>query len=332
MKNLPSSVWLFALCASAVFAASCSSTPGVAPAGPVQNTFGKSILHAAPAPVLLTVNRTSGVLESWPIKRGGGVNPQKVSKRLGTGSPSGMAANGNVVFIANSSPPEVIQYDTVTKAKTTLPDPYGIPIDIAIDKNASLYVVNAANPVGNVTMYPAGSPQPMKLDCRFINLGEAIAVDNEGDIFVNGYGPAPAYVTGVVEIPNGPSGPQPQNCVRLQLKREPGYVAGLAVDPKTDDLLVLDDPDLCAGGVEGRLTIYPKPYQKDTGTSHDLGGICAGGIRLDATSSTLFMADQDVSGSFPFIRQRGYPDLGDMGTYNGGGMSGFTTIPNTLPN
>lgn len=82
-------------------------------------------------------------------------------------------------------------------------------------------------------MFPAGSPAPKQLVCKYLNIGEAIAVDNEGDIFVNGY--FTNGVAGVVEIPNGPSGPQPQNCTRLRLLLEPGYVAGVAIDPKTDD-------------------------------------------------------------------------------------------------
>lgn len=155
----------------------------------------------------------------------------------------------------------------------------------------------------------------------------AIAVNNEGNIYVNQNG----AFTGVVEIPN-PLGASPVSCSELTLKKEPGYAGGIAVDSKTDDLVVLDDPDFCAGGIEGRITIYPQPYDKSTGVSHNLEAHCAGAIRLDATSKVIFAGDETVSGAQPYILQRSFPDGKDMGTYSGGNPGGFTTIPNALPN
>jgi hypothetical protein len=96
--------------------------------------------------------------------------------------------------------------------------------------------------------------------------------------------------------------------------------------------VVLDDPDLCAGGTEGRMTIYPKPYSKQTSKSVVIGQNCTGGMRLNADSSVVYAADQDVSGSYSYILQRSYPDGRSMGAYFGGAAGGFTTIPNTLPN
>lgn len=341
MKRMLSFMQLATACAATIIAAGCAANPSasplqntprpVAPGIQTQGPFANGALGALVRPSLIAVDGNTGALESWPIRSGGGTNPQVVVSSFAA-SPLGMIGNGHVVAAANQYPPEIVLYNFDTKRTRKLPDPFGTPIDLAIDKNAVLYAMNVGSPVGNIAMYTPGSPQPKELSCKYINLGEAIAVDNEGDIFVNGYGPKPGYVEGVVEIPNGAHGPEPQNCFRLNLKSEPGYVAGVGVDPKTDDLIVLDDPDLCAGGIEGRMTIYPKPYQRLTGRSHDLGANCAGFLRLNAGSTLVFIGDQDVSGSFTFVLQFSYPNGAAMGMYNGGQPAGFTTIPNTLPN
>jgi hypothetical protein len=335
---LTPSLRLTTLGVGAVLAAACATN---ATSGPVRHELVPSRSAQSPSgpdaltdvlgkPALIALDSGTGALVFWPIRPKGGNHPRTLSKPLGLSGASSMVANGNVVAIANRYPPEVVLYDVKTKAQSTLSDPYGTPLDIAIDRNAALYVLNFANPTGNVAMYPAGSPQPKKLGCRFMKVGDSIAVDNEGDIFINGIERNGFY--GVVEIPNGPGGPEPRNCTRLRLKQEPGYDAGLAVDPKTDDLIVLDNPDQCAGGSEGRMTIYPKPYQRSTGRSHQLGANCAGGIRLDATSTVVFVGDQSVSGAYTYILQRSYPDGKNLGTYNGVNPAGMTTIPNTLPN
>ena len=280
-------------------------------------------------PALIALNRR-GDLESWPIASHGGRNPQTISKNLGAGFASGIVAHGNELAIAGETPAEVIAYNVATAQKTVLPDMYGTPVDIAIDTKLNLYVANIAKPSGNVTMFAPGSPQGRNLSCKYINLPEAIAVDNEGDIFTDGYGPKNR--AGAVEIPNGPNGPEPQDCSLLDLKAQPGYIGGLAIDPKNDSLIVLDDPDLCAGGIEGRMTIYVKPYSKTTAVSHNLGANCAGGIHLDAQSTRVFVGDSDVSGSYSYVLQRSYPDGKDMGAYYGDSPGAVTTIPNTLPN
>jgi hypothetical protein len=319
----------YVLCAAFAILTSCASTPTENPLlTKPQSASGTE--SATVNPELVAVNAHTGALEFWPIQPHGGRDPQPLSGKLGVSSSTGMVANGHVVAMTSAYPPSVVVYNVKTANQKTLADPFGTPIDIAIDKNGALYVVNVASPVGNVTMYPAGSMQPTELDCKWIDLGEGVAVDNEGDIFVDGYGPG--HFMGVVEIPNGPHGPEPNNCMRLHLKTEKGYLGGITVDPKTDDLVVLSDPDLCAGGIEGRMTIYPKPYDRSTARSHDLNANCAGGIRLNADSTIVFVGDQDVSGSFSFILQRSFPDGRDMGIYHGGAPNAMTTIPNTLPN
>ena len=287
------------------------------------------MLHAGPATLpakaLFALSTDTGSLEYWPLLAKGGADPTGI-----TGGPTGvaggaLAANGDELALTNGN--GVILYNVSTGATAALPDPDGYAADVAIDTNGSIYVVNFLAKGGNVVMYPAGSGAPVEINCGLLDYAETIAVDNEGDIFVNQNG----AFTGVVEIPHGANGPDARQCSKLALKREPGYVGGIVVDPKTDDLVVLDDPDLCAGGKEGRVTVYPKPYQKSTGHSVELGANCAGTIRLNAKSSMMFVGDESVSGGETYILQRGYPSGKPLGMYSGGDPAGFVTIPNTLP-
>ncbi len=279
-------------------------------------------------PALITADLYSGELEYWPIRPKGGDQPKPFSGPLSI-SAYGMAADGNVVVIANYSPAEVITYNVKTKAKTVLADPYGIPYDMAVGKNGTLYAMNLAS----VTVYRRGSKNPSSLSCPSIVKSEAIAVDNEGDVFVNGY--AQGSITAfVIEYPAGSKA-----CIEPHLRPERGYAGGVAVDPKTDDLIIVDNPDYCSGGVEGRMIIYPKPYQPRTARVRNLHVLyCASSIRLDAGASRIFVSDATVSAGFPKIDQRSYPAGRDEGTYQSspsgysGSFGGFTTIPNALPN
>jgi hypothetical protein len=288
---------------------------------------GGRVIDLFEKPALLTVDDGSGALEYWPISPGGGDNPQLVSPSLGVFNDYGMVANGNLVAIANFSPAQVVTYNVRTKAKKIFSDSYGGPVDIAIDKKGDLYALSLAN----VAVFRKGSSQPSELTCSYVSDGQAIAVDNEGDVFVNGYG-AGGFM-GVVEYPAGSS-----SCTKLHLRAERGYVGGVGVDPKNDALIVVDNPDLCAGGLEGRMIIYPKPYQQRTSRRRNLGATyCAGTFRLNSTSTVIFVSDATVSAGFPLIEQDSYPSAKFEGTYQvgpspSGDFGGFTTIPNTLPN
>lgn len=311
---------------AALAAAGCGrgTTPSLSGA-----TLGAPQSHMAIAPdfkkpALITLNTLNGELEYWPIQPGGGAStpPQAISGPLGIYSGYGMAANGNVVIIANYSPAEVVTYDVKTKAENTLPDPYGGPLDVAVDKSGTIYAMDNAY----VAVYKAGSSQPSRLSCpQLLNQNVAVAVDNETNVYVDGYGPR---FNGVVEFRKGS-----QTCRRAAR----GYIGGVGVNPRTDALIVVDDPNLCAGGLEGRMIIYPKPYLERNSRRRNLNATyCAGTFRLDATSSIILVSDATVSAGFPLIDQRSYPSAKNEGRYGGYGSSGyfggFTTIPNTLPN
>jgi len=321
--------------ASAAGATAISATPAHQTIAPMLagDTFLK---YAAAKPLLVANSGQTNGLEDWPINPKGSSHPRNLSAPLGLGN-AALVANGEIVYAAMQNPPQILAYNVKTKAQSTLADPFGTPIDIAIGKDGSLYLMNFLSTGGNVAWYPKGSGAAQELNCKYVRLGESVAVDNEGDIFVQGYGFG--RFTGVVEIPNGPSGPQPNACKPLHLVSENGtYTAGVVVDPKTDDLVTLDNPDLCAGGNEGRMTVYPKPYRAKTAHSVVLGGNCTGGIRLNADSTLVFYLDESVSGGFTYIDSSTFPQGQPLGIYSEGGSfggpgpGGFTTIPNTLPN
>jgi hypothetical protein len=281
-------------------------------------------------PMLIAMNNVTQTLEFWPIDPKGGRRPTRLAKPPGLASAGGMAANGTHIAIADTNGTNVIVYDLAKHTEKILADPEGYPADVAIDSGGSIYV-NTLSFSGqgsySVLWYRPDAVYPQVLKCRFLSGPAYIAVDNEGDIFLNENA---QHFAGVVEIPRGPSGPDPAHCFRLRLKVESLYAGGVAIDPKTDDLVVSDTGD-CAGGNGGTMTIYPKPYRRETGTSHVIGGGCPANLRLDATSTIAFFSDA-FEGSASYVAQRTYPGGTTLGSYNGGNPGGTTTIPNTLPN
>jgi hypothetical protein len=277
---------------------------------------------------LIALNPANEKLEYWPIEPNGGRKLTPLSASLGVSEVTALAGDGNVVSMAVYNPAEILSYNIKTKATSTLSDPYGAPIDIAIGKDHTIYALNYRN----VAVFSAGSSPPKELTCSDISEGDAIAVDNEGDVFVGGYGGA--AFSGVVEFPAGST-----VCQIVPLRKTSGYIGGVGIDPKTDALIAVDNPGDCASGLEGRMRIYSKPYGHKAAVQRNLKATyCAGTFRLDATSSLIFLQDASVSAGTPFIDQRTYPGGKRSGTYRHGSFGstgnpiGFTTIPNTLPN
>jgi hypothetical protein len=340
MHSPSPSLRLALLLAGAMIAGGTSAGATTRPSArmPAMNTAvdppGELLERVLQQPALVAVAHQVQGLEYWPIVPHGSSKPRTITKKLNLGY-SSLVAKGELIYAATGNPPEVLVYDIKTRTQGTMADPFGAPIDIAIGKDSSLYVINDVKANGNVAWYPKGSGPAQELTCKYIDVGEAIAVDNEGDIFVAGY--EKGNSAGVIEIPNGPSGPQSGTCKRLRLI--PGDTpAGLAIEPKSDSLLTLENPDQCAGGDEGQMTIYPKPYLPTTAVVVQLGGNCTGGLRLNADSTMVFYGDESVSGGFTYIDASTYPRGKHLGVYSEGGSfggqgpSGFTTVPNTLPN
>jgi hypothetical protein len=278
---------------------------------------------AVTGPALIATNHHN-IIEYWPIAQQGGSHPAELAKIHGLTSPQGMVANGQVLAIANRQPDRVVLYDVAKATTTMLPDAGGSPADIAIDRSGTLYVLNTPRTTRfpNIAMYRTGSTQPALLFCHLqYKYASGIAVDNEGDIFIQQF-------NGVIEIPRGPGGPDAKSCRRLRLPTVSDfYPSGITVEPKSDALIVIGSD--CAGGTG--VGIFPKPY----GAVERFTWIpanCAFRIRLDATSELLYVGDTNVDGSGSFIRQYAYPDGKYLGTYSGGSPSSITTIPNALPN
>lgn len=305
--------------------ASCSGSPNgaVTPAAErAQFAGGLSQRSAAlQTPALLGVNE-QGALVYWPITNTGGRHPQTVTQ-LGTGV-SDMAVDGNTVVMSTNG---VLLYNVTTQQSTSLPDPDGTPGYVAVDKNANIYVANKFSTAsGNVVMYSASTHQPNELQCSLMGFPTGLAVDNEGDIFINGYGPKPAAKPRLIEIPMGPNGPDPAKCFRVSIEAETN-TGGVAIDPQTDALIVVDNPKDCAT-IGGRFTIYSKPYNASTGVPHQLSPGCARDVRVNASSTRLFVYNSNAV----HIEQRSYPDGKSMGVYANGDGIAFTPLPAKLPN
>jgi hypothetical protein len=320
-----------AVLAVAIALGACASSAPVTPSSVVPfRPAGTQAQALSPelGPFVISMNARTGELELWPLRKGGGSHPKPLSAPLGLGSAVGLATKGHVIAIASQNPSQLSLYSMNDHSLRTFADPFGAATDVAIGIDGTFYVNNVPKSGSSVTMYQPPAHRPVQLVCAALSFSTAVAVDNENNIYLQGYGTGGSSI--VAEIPNGPGGPEPQNCATLPLKTDGGYGAGIVVDPTTDDLVTLDDPDYCAGGIEGRMTVYPKPYNINTGKSRVLGFECAGGLRLSADSKYVYLSDTNLTISF--ILQRTFPDGGDVGRYRGGDWSGFTTIPSSLPN
>jgi hypothetical protein len=294
-----------------------------------------STVNARPTltePVLIALDDDTGRLEYWPLHRNGSARPRWLSQSLGIDYATAMVANGDQLYISSASPGAITTYNVDTKATSALPVPYGAPWDLAIDRSGMLYALTSSG----VTVYPNGSAKPYQLTCADMDVPYAIAVDNEAEVFVNGINPSNAPV--VVEYPMGSAG-----CTQLPLKPEIGGPTGLAVDPNNDDLVTVDKV-WCAGGREGRMTVYHRPYGSKVEHVRNLDANCPGNIRFDATGTMILFADtlpelhanlkrnRRHCIAYSCIDQRTYPDARHRRTYLGGFPGAFTTIPNALPN
>lgn len=323
----------FAALASCVLGSACSA--GVSGAGtPTASlTVGTSPASVTlqrirtPAVVVITPN---GMLRYYPVSPHGGRAPIGIAKVPGVHEAASMAADGRELAIADKGKAGVVIYDLKTKTAHAFADPYGAPIDVALDRKGNVYLLDGTGSApSQVVMYPPHTRQPQPLSCQALVRGVAIAADDEGNLFVNGYDTQSA---GVFEIPNGPDGPQPDRCKRLALLPESGYAAGIAVDPQTDDLIVVSDPGACSGGIEGQMTIYRKPYAQRTARSADLNGRCVGLVRLNGSSGEIFAFDRTSAFAHADVIGRSYPQGSGDATYRHKYVGGFTTLPNVLPN
>lgn len=280
----------------------------------------------ASAPLLVAAGGERLGLQAWAVGPLARATPFELPGSRGLLGYGGMASDGARVVIGNGTTLAV--YDLRARRLTFVPDRFGHPLDVAFGRDGTLYVANLRADSANVAVYPRNAA-PRQVGCAALVAPDHLAVDDEGDIFVTQNGARP----GVVEIPAGPNGPDGARCTALAL--DPGvagYAAGVAIDPKTDDLLVLDNPSRCAGGLEGRVTVYRRPYGRARGRSLVLGRNCASGLKLSAGSTLLYLGDEGTAGPPEIILQYGYPSGRYLGAYGGGEPGAFVPLPAPLPN
>jgi hypothetical protein len=284
---------------------------------------------------MLIFTTTSGELRYWPIDKRGGRMSHLLGTLSGIAHPTAMAANADTVAIAVDSPPSIVLYDTSTGTQTSLPDSHGSPADVAFDKQGNIVALNG----GNVVVYRAPQFTHTVLACDVLNAFSLyVATDREGDIFVN---QLVNSNSSIIEIPKGPKGYEPHKCSQLPIQ-ESGYAGGLLVDPATDALVVFHNPDLCAGGNEGVMDIYGKPYGQGTETSKNLRGNCANALRFGPDDEQVYFSDGSPTlvprngrpnSTGIHISQRTYPGGKGYAEYRSPDLAaGVATIPNELPN
>jgi hypothetical protein len=324
-------IWIAASLCAIAFLAACAGSNAVNPSVQPQSNAGSLLAvptAASNPPAIYSINFSSGRLEFWPLSPSGGTQPTVLST---FGARDGMAADGSVLLFGALHHQSLVLFDTISQTEKQFADPFGPPGDIAVDKHHNIYAVSYATPDSKVADFPANDRNhPFELSCSLLHIGGVIAANNEGDVFVVGAGPPPGNATISLEYERSATGHAA--CRNMHLVAPSDNASGLAVDPKTDDLLIMDNPGECAGGLEGRVRIFPKPYQQGNFRVLQMGANCSGGLRLNADSTVIFAGDEDVSGSFSFILQRTYPGGRALGTYFGGDTTGFATIPNSLPN
>jgi len=323
---------LTSILAAALVLSACAG--GATPSSPsVTVTQAGAFERSLKQPAIVAFDTQTGRLETWPLQGGKHVGRRFISGPLGFTDVRGMVGNGDVVSMTNYSPAEIVNYNIDTRTVTTLPDPYGGPTDVAIDTQGTLYALD----VNGVAVYKAGSNQPYRLTCDAMVRSHWLAVDNEGDVLVIGELRGYGLSYGVIEYAAGSS-----TCTSVPVRSEGApYVGGIGIDPTTDDLIVVDKVG-CAGGHEGSMIIYRRPYGTKTVRRGNLRGNCPGPFRLDATSTHILFPDgsPELGDSArrrqicykECVTQRSYPGLREVAIRKGGYVGGVTTIPNRLPN
>jgi hypothetical protein len=153
MHSIRLSLRLFVLGLGVALTAACSSTPAASPlaGSPLQSLSSLEQVPFGAAgvdfriPALIAVNTRTSKLESWPVGPFGGNNPTPFTKPLPLNGAGGMAGDDRVVAVTTAYPPNVVIYNIASKHVDQLQDPFGTPIDIAIDKKESLYALNIAS-------------------------------------------------------------------------------------------------------------------------------------------------------------------------------------------
>ena len=238
---------------------------------------------------------------------------------FGVSNPSGLMFFKKDLYVANTAASNILAIDTFAQVTKTLDDPGEFPASIAATRDGTIYVGNifdAAFAAGNVAIYAKGSTTPTSTltSPSFFQI-EGTAVNSAGDVFVNN---DTGFFTGgqVIEFPGGAGSGTILKNIHVKI------AAGLKIDPKTQDLLVVDQGTNVVKVYAARYTghakaSYPVP---NGGSSVD--------IALDATSSNLYFAN-DTKRTIDVLS---YPAGTFLGSYGGGVEPiGVAVKPSRLP-
>lgn len=217
--------------------------------------------------------------------------------------PQGVGESSGSLWIANTNASDILALDSSGKLTRRLRDPGEFPVNVALTSKKQLYIANIFTKsfgAGDVAYYanydhagskPTGS---LRNDTFYQVIG--IAADSTGDVFVSNN--QQDFSQGeVVEFAAGSGSGTVLSNVLVSV------AGGLAIDPKTQDLLVVDQ-----SGSKAHISVYAPPYTGSAIKNYSVQQ--AVDITLDAKGANLYCAN--TSG---FIDVYGYPSGSFEGSY-----------------
>jgi hypothetical protein len=219
--------------------------------------------------------------------------------------PQGLGEADGSLWIANTNASNILELDAAGKLSKTLKDPREFPVNLALTRKKKLYVANIFSTsfgAGNVAYYANDDGTDLKPTGLLSNstfyqvIG--IAVDGAGDVFVNNN--TQDFAGGeVVEFKGGRGNGTVLTNIAVEV------AGGLAIDPKTKDLLVVDQGADRSGAT---VSVYAAPYTGSAIKTYLFPEIVD--IALDANSSNIYCAN--VNG---YVDVYGYPSGSFEGSY-----------------
>jgi hypothetical protein len=244
---------------------------------------------------------STGFIESAPIAKppGGALNPFF----FGVEGPGGLAVDKGDLYIANSGESNILQLH-LGNVTRTLDDSGEAPSDVTVS-HGTVYVANIFSfpslGAGSISIYARGSLTPtstLTSPSFFQVIG--VKVDRAGDVFVNNN--RKFFARGqVLEFKAGSSKGKALKNISVKI------AGGLAIDPTTQDLLVVDQ-DAKA------VSVYASPYTGNAKATYPVpnGGSCVD-VTLDKNASHLYFAN--VFGTIDVVS---YPAGKFLGSYTAG--------------